>query len=78
MKKYFQNINAGKIIQVAFQNDNEEILSRLEDSNLILENYLKNINDKIKVLNLNITNLCIINGNPGDVSFCCLATETKD
>jgi len=78
MKKYFQNSQSNKVIQEAFQNDNKEILSILEDPNLLLKNYLININNKIKLLNLNVSNPCSIDGNPGDGSFCLLATESKD
>jgi hypothetical protein len=78
MKKYFQNSQSNKVIQEAFQNDNKEILSILEDPNLLLKKYLININNKIKLLNLNVSNPCSIDGNPGDGSFCLLATESED
>jgi len=77
MNKYFKNKKSEKIIREAFKNDNEQILSVLEDPNLILENYLKNINDKINILNLNISNPCSINGDPGDGSFISLATSSE-
>ena len=77
MNKYFKNKKSEKIIREAFKNDNDQILSVLEDPNLILENYLKNINDKINILNLNISNPCSINGDPGDGSFISLATSSE-
>ena len=78
MNKYFKNKKSKKIIREAFQNDNEQILSLLEDPNLILHNYLKNINNNINILNLNISNPCSINGDPGDGSFISLATGSED
>ena len=78
MEKYFQNSKSQKIIEEAFQIDNKEILSILENSNLILNNYLMNINKKIKFLNLNVANPCSIDGNPGDGSFIDLAIESEN
>ena len=37
-----------------------------------------NINIKIKSLILFISNPCSINGDPGDGSFCCLATPNEE
>ena len=37
-----------------------------------------NINKKIKLLNLNVTNPCSIDGNPGDGSFIDLAIESEN
>ena len=78
MNKYFKNRNSKKIIKEAFKNDNEQILSLLEDPNLILHNYLKKINNNINILNLNISNPCSINGDPGNGSFISLATGNED
>ena len=77
MTKYFKNRKSKKIIREAFENDNYEILSLLEDPNLILKNYLENINDKINILNLKISNPCSINGDPGNGSFISLATGSE-
>ena len=78
MYKYFKNEKSEKIISEAFENDNEEILFLLESPNLILQNYLKNINNKINILNLNISNPCSIDGDPGDGSFISLATGSEN
>ena len=78
MYKHFKNKKSKKIIREAFKNDNEQRLSLLEDPNLILKNYLKNINDKIKILNFNISNPCSINGDPGNGSFISLATTNEN
>ena len=76
IKKYFGG--ASEVIREAYKNDNEKIIDSLEDPNLILHNYLMNINDKIKILNMDISNPCSINGDPGGGSFIDLATPNED
>ena len=78
MKKNFKNSITKKLLYEAYQNDNEEIVSKIEDPNLILQNYLMNINNKINLLNLNISNPCTINGKPSDGSFYSLATPSEE
>ena len=59
MEKYFANSESQSIIEEANKNDNQEILSKLEYPNCLLDDYLMNINKKIKILNLDVSNpLC--------------------
>ena len=74
--KHFENGETKRLIQNAYENE-EDFLDDLEDPNLILDNYLSNINNDIKVLNIDVDNPCCINGNPGDGSFFCLATPNE-
>ena len=78
MDKHFNNIEVKNIIYKAYETGNDQITSIIEDPNFILQNYLKNINPKINMLNLNISNPCSIDGNPGDGSFYVLASESED
>jgi len=78
MDKHFNNIEVKNIIYKAYETGNDQITSIIEDPNFILQNYLKNINPKINILNLNISNPCSIDGNPGNGSFYDLATESED
>ena len=76
--KKFTNSNTRDFLYNAFQNK-EDIINNIEDPNLILYNYLTDINKKnIKILNIEISNPCSINGNPGGGSFITLATESED
>ena len=79
IKKNFENKDTHALLLKAYKEDNDEIISKIEDSNLILENYLKNINKKIKWLNLNICNPCSINGELDECySFCEVATPSEE
>ncbi len=74
--KHFENDETKRLIQKAYENE-EDFLDELEDPNLILDNYLSNINNDIKVLNIDVDNPCCINGNPGDGSFFSLAAPNE-
>ena len=79
MEKHFNNSESQNIIEEANENNNQEILSKLEYPNSLLDDYLMNINKKIKLLNLDVSNpLCfddskadcgIINGLGQDFSI---------
>ena len=75
--KNFHNGDTKEILYEAFKNK-EEIINSIEDSNYILKNYLADINKNIKLLNIEISNPCSINGNPGLGSFYTLATMSED
>ena len=76
--KKFTNSYTRDFLYNAFQNK-DDIINNIEDPNLILYNYLTDINNKnIKILNIEISNPCSINGNPGGGSFFTLATESED
>ena len=48
IKKIFKNSNTREILIKAYKDAQDEIISKIEEPNLILENYLMNINKKIK------------------------------
>ena len=75
--KNFMNSYSSYFLYEAFENK-EEIVNYIEDPNLILYNYLTDVNKNIKILNVEISNPCSINGNPGYGSFYTLATLNED
>ena len=75
--KNFMNSYSSYFLYKAFENK-EEIVNYIEDPNLILYNYLTDVNKNIKILNVEISNPCSINGNPGYGSFYTLATLNED
>ena len=46
IKKNYKNSETKDILIKAYQDDKDEIISKIENPNLILENYLMNINKK--------------------------------
>ena len=46
IKKNYKNLETKDILIKAYQDDKDEIISKIENPNLILENYLMNINKK--------------------------------
>jgi hypothetical protein len=75
--KNFSNSNTKDILYEAFENK-EEIVNYIEDPNLILYNYLTDVNKNIKILNVEISNPCSINGDPCYGSFYNLSTLNED
>ena len=69
MEKHFENSETQSIIFEANENDNREILSKLEYPNYLLNDYLKNINKKIKLLNLDVSNPLCFDDSQADCSI---------
>ena len=77
-EKIFSKFTIKKIIEEAFKNNNKEVLSKLENSDLMLKNYPTNIIPKIKLLNLKVSNPFSTDGIPGEGSFYRSATGSEN
>ena len=75
--KYFNNSESKAFITTAHKNNDEDILSEIESPNLIINNYFNEFSDKIKILNMNISNPCDIEEKSTDGSFIDLATRSE-
>jgi hypothetical protein len=75
--KFFKNDTSREIISKAFENK-EEIIDSIEDPQYILHNYLDDINTNIKLLHVEVSNPCYVNGWNGGGSFYGLASPNEE
>ena len=77
--KYFSNGKSDSFIRNERENDNFDIISKLEDPNKIIRNYFKKFdnNNKITVLNMHLDNPCDITSRPDGGSFYDIATPSE-
>ena len=75
--KFFKNEESREFISKAYENK-EEIIDSIENPQYILKNYLDDININIKLLHIEVSNPCYVDGWNGGGSFYGLASPNEE